>query len=821
MNTLLQDLKYGLRTLIKNPGFTVVAVLTLALGIGANTAIFSVVNTVLLKPTPYKDAGRLVTVWGQNLAKGVTTDLVSAPDFADWRAQNHVFEQMAASTDAAYTLTGLGEPLAVTAYQFSPDFFHVLGVKPLMGRTFLPDEDQPGKNYVAVLSYRFWQSRFGRDPNIVGRAVTLDGQSYSVVAVMPEGFTYPGSATELWTPLTISADLAASRELRYLRVLGRLRRGVTMEQAQHEMTTIAGQLAKQHPKTNTGEETVRLVPLRELEVGAIEPALLTLFGAVTFVLLIACANVASLLLTRCTGRQKEIALRAALGASRRRIIRQLLTESALLALLGGAVGVLLAAWTTGALVRMFPPNIANIPIPRVERIPMDARVLVFALATSFLTALTFGLVPGLHAGRLNPNESLKEAGRSLAGSTRSSRLRRALIVAEFALSLALLVGAGLMIKSFFHLVRGDLGFNSSRVLTLRAFLPGYRYKTDGQQRAFVERTLRELRALPGVESAASVTFLPLSGWYGIRDFTIEGRATQDPGQQSLWSAVTPDYFRTMSIPLLKGRFFTVEDRQATVGVAVISDALARKFWPAQDPIGQHITLQYVQGAREVVGVVGSVRHFGHGMEAQPEIYLPYEQAPQPLICFTVRTTLDPGALANAAHRAVWTVDKDQPVSYVMSMDELVSETVAPERVTAILFSVFAGLALALATVGIYGVISYSVGQRTHEFGVRASLGATTRDVLSLVLKEAAGLITAGLAVGLVAAAVLGRVLSLMLASVHTLDPSTGVMLYGVAPLDPTTYALVSVVLAGVALLASYSPARRAARVDPMVALRYE
>jgi predicted permease len=821
MNTVLQDLRYGFRMLTKSPGFTAVAVLTLALGIGANTAIFSIVNAVLLKPTPYEDAGRLMTVWSQNLTKGFTADLVSAPDFADWRAQNHVFEQMAASTDAAYTLTGLGEPLTVFAYQFSPDFVHLLGVKPLMGRAFLPGEDQPGKNHVAVLSCRIWQSSFGRDPNIIGRAVTLDGQSYTVVGVMPEGFNYPSSVTELWTPLSISADLATRRDIRFLRVLGRLRPGVTVEQARQEMTTVAGQLAKEYPKTNTGEDTVRLVSLRELEVGGIEPALLTLFGAVAFVLLIACANVTGLLLTRAAGRQKEIAVRVALGAGNGRMIRQFLTESAMLALLGGAAGVLLAAWTTGALVRMFPPNIANVPIPRVERIPIDAKVLAFALATSILTTLAVGLVPALRAGQLNSIESLKEAGRSLAGGTRSSRLRRALIVTEFTLSLALLVGAGLMIKSFFHLVRGELGFNSGHLLTLRAFLPGYKYKTDDQQRAFMERVLGEMRALPGTESAASVTFLPLSGWYGIRDFTIEGRATQDPGQQSLWSAVTPDYFRTMSIPLVKGRLLTAEDRQGTVGVAVISDALARRFWPGQDPIGQHITLQYIQGAREVVGVVGSVRQFGQGIEAQPEIYLSYDQAPQGLICFAVRTSLDPTNLAKAARRAVWTVDKDQPVSYVMSMDELVSETVAPERVSSILFALFAGLALALATVGIYGVISYSVGQRTHEFGVRVSLGATARDVLSLVLKEATGLILAGLAVGLLAAAALSRVLSSMLTSVHTLDPSTGVMLYGVGPLDPMTYVLVSLVLAGVALVASYIPARRAMKVDPMVALRYE
>jgi putative ABC transport system permease protein len=815
-----QDVRYGLRMLRRNPGFAALAILTLALGIGANTAIFSVVNAVLLKPSPYEDPKRLITVWSQNLPKGFTTDLVSAPDFADWRAQCRVFDEMAASTDAMYTLTGQGQPIAVTAYRFSPDFFHVLGVRPLFGRAFLPHEAQPGKNHVVVLSYGFWQSRFGGDPKTVGRTVILDGEPYSVVGVMPESFDYPGNVV-LWTPLTIPADLAAQRDARYLRVLARLRPGVSLEQARRELDTIADRLAKEYPKTNTGENTVRLVPLRELEVGGIEPALLALMGAVAFVLLIACANVASLLLARAAARQKEIAIRASLGAGWTRIVRQFLTESALLALLGGAAGLFLAASGTGPLFRMFPPNVTNIPIPRVERIPIDAKVLLFAFAISLLTALVFGLAPAFRAGRLNLCASLKETGRSFAGSAGGSLFRRVLIVGELALSLALLVGAGLMMKSFFHLIHGDLGFNPGHVLTLRALLPEYKYKSPDQQRAFVSQVLGDMRALPGVESAASVTFLPLSGWYGIRNFTIVGRAAQDPAQQSLWSSVTPDYFRTMGIPLLRGRLFNADDRKKSAGAVVISDAMARKFWPHEDTLGQRITLQYLQGPREIVGVVGNVRQFGQGVEAQPEVYLPYDQAPLTLVCFGLRTSQDPTGLASAAQRAVWAADKDQAISYVMSMDELVSETVAPERVTAVLLAIFAGLAVALASVGVYGVIANTVGQRTHEFGVRVSLGATMRDVLALVLKEAVGLILAGLAVGLAAAVGLSRLMSSMLASVHTLDPSTGVNLYGVAPLDPLTYLLVSLLLASVALVASYIPARRATKVDPMVALRDE
>jgi putative ABC transport system permease protein len=815
-----RDVRYALRMLRKNPGFAAVAILTLALGIGANTAIFSVINAVLLTPSPYKDPGRLITVWSQNLPKGFTTDLVSAPDFADWRAQSHVFDEMAASTDAMYTLTGQGQPLAVTAYRFSPEFFHILGVQPLLGRVFLPDEARPGKDRVIVLSYGFWQSRFGGDPKSVGRTVILDGQPYTVVGVMPQGFTYP-DVVEFWTPLAIPADVATQRDARFLRVMARLRPGVRREQARRELDTIAGRLAKEFPKTNAGEDTVRLVPLRELEVGGIEPALLALMGAVALVLLIACANVASLLLTRAAGRQREIAIRASLGAGASRVVRQFLTESALLAMLGGAAGSLLAVWGTGPLLRMFPPNVANIPIPRVERIPFDANVLLFAFATSLLTALVFGLVPALRASRMNLFESLKETGRSFAGSAGGTRFRRVLIVGELALSLALLVSAGLMMKSFSHLIRGDLGFNPGHVLTLRALLPEYKYKSPEQQRAFVNQVLDEMRGLPGVKSAASVTFLPLCGWYGTRDFTIVGRGGQDPAQQSLYSSVTPDYFRAMGIPLLSGRLFNAEDRKESAGVVVIGDALARKFWPHQNPLGQHIVFQGLEGPREIVGVVGSVRQFGQGVEAQPEIYLPYDQAPLPLVCFVLRTSPDPTSLASAAQRAVWSADKDQAISHVMSMDDLVSETVAPQRVTAVLFAIFAGLAMALASVGIYGVIANTVGQRTHEFGVRVSLGATTRDVLALVLKEAVGLILAGMAIGLAAAVGLSRLMSSMLASVHTLDPSTGVNLYGVAPLDPLTYLQVSLLLAGVVLAASYIPARRATKVDPIVALRCE
>ena len=805
IDSLGQDIRYALRQLRRSPGFAAVAILTLALGIGANTAIFSVVNTVLLRPLPYRDAERLVMVWGNDRAHGYNTDQVSPPDFRDWQSQNHVFEAMAGSTDVMCTLTGAGEPAPITAYEFSAEYFHVLGVTPLVGRTFAPEEEQDGKNHVVVLGYRLWQSRFGGDRSLVGKTVTLDGAPYTVVGVMPPAFQWWG--TELWTPLIVPHEAEQDRNYRFLRVVARLKPGVTLQQAQTEMNTIADRLANAYPKTNK-DEGVNIMTVRQMFAGDIRAPLLVLLCAVGFVLLIACANVANLVLARAVTRQKEVAVRAALGASRNRLLRQLLTESAILGLAGGALGLLLAYWGTGVLVSMFPPTISNLNIPRVDKVPIDGWVLGFALAASLLTAVIFGLVPALQACGLDAYESLKESGRSLTGSRQGRRFRNLLATAEVGLSLILLAASGLTLKSLVHLLRGDLGLNPEHVLSMRVLLPGSKYAKDDQRLAFGDQALGRIKSLPGVESAGTVTFLPLSGWWGVRDVALESQAAS--GQQRpqvVWSSVTPDYFRAMNIPLLKGRYFAEADRTGSTPVAIISATLARRIAPNIDPLGQRIVVAGLKDPEQVVGVVGDVHQLGMTSDETAEVYLPFAQLPPQLICFAIRTASDPDALAKAAQRAIWSVDKDQAVSYVMSMTQLATESLAPQRVVAILLGIFAAVALTLAAVGLYGVISYSASQRTHEIGIRMALGASRSEVLRLVMLDGLRLTALGLAFGLAGALVLARLMSSLL--------------YGVAPRDPATLAGVAILLAAVALLASYIPARRAMRVDPMTALRYE
>jgi predicted permease len=805
MEALWQDVRYGLRMLAKTPGFTAIAVLTLALGIGANTSIFALVDTVLLRPLPYRYPDRLVTVWSYNAAKGYDTDLVSPLDYQDWKSQNDVFESMGASTDVTYTLTGLGEPSLVIAYEFSADYFHVLGVAPLLGRAFLAEEEQPGKNHVVVLSYSFWQSHFGGNRDVAGKSITLDGQPYTITGVMPPDFKYP-SFTELWTPYTVLPEAANDRAYRYLRVMARLKPGVTLQQALAEMNAIAGRLAVAYPSTNRDDAATNLIALRQMISGDVRPALLVLLAAVGAVLLIVCTNVANLLLARAAVRQKEVAVRAALGASRVRLLRQFLTEALLLSLAGGTLGVLLASWCTGALVHMFPPTIFNLSIPNIVRIPIDGWVLGFALSLCLFTSLVFGIVPALQLCA-KPNQVLKESGRGLAGVP-GSRFRSALVIVELALSLILLTAAGLTLRTFRYLLSEDLGFSPDHVLTMRVLPLSTKYKSDAERLRFAEETLQGIRSVPGVQAAGIVTFLPLSGWEGRRGVALKSEGlplNQRP--VALWSAATPDYFRAMSIPLLSGRTFAEQDRPGAPNVAIISQSLATRLTPRSDPVGQQIVVDDVEGPVEIVGVVGDVRQSGATSSRSPELYLAFAQNPAPVFCYAIRTAVDPQSVVKAAERAIWQADDQQAVGFVMPMDHLTAESLAPQRVVMLILSAFGGVALLLAAIGIYGVIASFVTQRRQEFAIRTALGARAADVLWLVIQQSLKLVLSGVLIGLAGALLLTRFLASLL--------------FGVRPIDPMTLLLGVATLAGAAFLATVIPARRATRVDPMVALRYE
>jgi predicted permease len=802
-----QDLRYAGRMQLKNPGFTLVAVIALALGIGANTAIFSVVNSVLLRPLPYKDPERLVMVWEDASKAGYPRDTPAAANFVDWRDQNTVFEGMAAIADESFNLIGTGDPERLEGRLVSANLFPLLGVDPQIGRTFTSAEDQPGSNRVVVLSYGLWQRRFGGDNSIVGKPLNLNGETYTVVGVMPARFEFPTSDDALWAPIAFTAEDAANRNRHYLQVLARMKPGTSLEQAQAEMHTIGTRLSQQYPDSNT-DLGVAVTSLHEHLVGDIRPALLILLGAVGLVLLIACANVANLLLARAAVRQKEIAVRVALGARRWRLIRQFLTESILLSTIGGVVGLAIAHGGLVLLRAFIPENISQ-----ARDISIDLKVLGFTLLVSTITGLIFGLAPALQAARFNQTETLKEGGRDSATGSGGKRIRGLLVMAEVAVSLVLLIGAGLLINSFLRLRNVDPGFRSDNLLTMKFVLPQPKYEAFERRSAFYTDLIRRVENLPGVKSAAVTTNLPLYRQGNSIGISIEGQPPPPPGKENIvvTRIISPKYFETMSIPLLSGRAFTDQDMPTTPRVVVISETMARRYWPNEDPIGKRIgtgRIQRPEDWTQVVGVVKDVRQFELTADSKPQMYLPYRQRGFfPSEDLVVKTDVDPASMASTVRSAVWEIDKDQPVSNIRTMEEILVGSIARQRFSMLLLAIFAAVALILAAVGIYGVMSYSVAQRTHEIGIRMALGAQTGAVLKLAVSYGLKLVVAGIVIGLIAAFALTRVMS--------------TLLFGVTATDPTTFALISLLLIGVAAIASYIPARRATKVDPIIALRYE
>jgi putative ABC transport system permease protein len=806
MNSFWQDLRYGTRMLIKKPGFTLVAVITLALGIGANTAIFSVVNAVLLRPLPYRDPDRIVALWSARPERATTNRPVSTPDFEDWRTQNSVFETMAAfpAVDTTgVTLTGHGEAEQLPTAYVTEDFFTMLGVQAALGRALAPDEHEAGRNQVVVVSHGLWQRRFGADPGIAGKSLTLDGRSFTVTGVMPPGLQLPAADTEVWVSLSLIGPerVPRVRGNAWLAVMARLKPGVSHEQARTNLATIAQGLEEKYPDSNRGLNDVTVTPLHKQLVGDVQPALLAIFAAVGFVLLIACANLANLQLARFEQRQKEMAIRASLGAGRARLLRQLLTESVLLALVGGSLGLLLAVWGKDLLISFAPAN-----IPRLEESWLDLRALGFTLLVSIATGLIFGLAPAARLTRVELAEALKEGGRSAAGSGRKG-VRDALVVAEIALAVVLVIGAGLVARSLYRLLQIDPGFQPEHVLTLQVNVPTYREPQRAQYTAFLQQALEQVEQTPGVIAVGMVRPLPLRGAGESTSFVITDQPPPPAGQEPVAARrmISPNYFRAMGIGLLSGRDFNAQDREGAQPVTIISQDLARQFFPEQDPVGRSLSM--AGAAWVIVGVAAEVRLQGLSQGSTPTIYVPHAQSPRRGMTFVVRTGGDPLSLAGSITSAIQSVNKDQPVIRVEAMEQVVADSLAQSRFSAVLLSLFGTLALALAAVGIYGVMAYNVTQRTREIGLRMALGAQAGDVLRLVIGQGLKLALLGVALGVTGAFALTRLLKALLFSVSTTDP--------------LTFGVVTALLAVVALLACFIPARRAAKVDPMVALRYE
>jgi putative ABC transport system permease protein len=803
MDNVWKDIRFGLRTLARNPGTTLAALVALALGIGANTAIFSVVSGVLLEPLPYPKPNELMLVWEKNPSIGFPRFSVSPHNFEDWREQGRSFAGLAALEMTRMNLTGGDQPESVPGARVSADYFRVLGVEPVRGRAFRPEEGRLGANRVAVISHGLWQRRFGSDPSAVGAALRLDGEPYTVVGVAPPGFEFP-QERELWVPLAF--DMAKeNRGDHYLIVLGRLAGGVSEEQAQTEMDAIAARLEAAYPDIQTGWG-VDITPLRDFLVENVESALVILLVFVSFVLLIACANVANLLLARVASREREMAIRTALGAGRARLVRQMLTETMVLFLAGGALGLFLAFWGIRALIALDPDG-----IPRAQEIGLDNRVLLFTLLVSLGTGLLFGLVPALSAAGRQLAESLKEGGRAMAGGVRGRLVRNGLVLGQMALTLVLLVGAGLLIQSFARLQAVDPGFRPEGVLTARVALPRAEYAEPARQIAFHQQLLEKVRALPGVRNAGTVFPLPLGGNM-VLSFAVEGRPAPPPSEvpNTHVRGVSPGYFQTMGIAVRQGRTFTEQDVQGSLPVVVVNENMAKKIWPGESPLGKRINFgdPAVPGDwMTVVGVVAPVRHMALDEDPGSEVYWPQYQQPFADASLVLRTDQDPASQANAIRQAVRSLDPNLPVDQIRTMEELVASSLSQSRFKMVLLSLFAGLALVLAAVGVYGVVSYTVAQRTHEIGIRMALGAERRNVLRLVVRQGMVVVLIGVALGVALAFGASRYLA--------------GQVYGVSAKDPLTFLAVPLVLIAVALLANYLPARRATQVDPLVALRQE
>jgi putative ABC transport system permease protein len=809
MQNFWQDLRYGVRMLTKSPAFTAVAVLTLALGIGANTAIFSVVNSVLLGALPYKDADRLAIVWESRPDEN--RNVANPANYMDWKEQNHVFTDLAGFADRRAVLVGDGEPEEVPVQVATPNLFSILGAEPLLGRTFSADDGQPNQPRVVVISYGLWQRRFGGDAKIIGRYLNMNRNDATIVGVMPAGFQWfikKGSMTakppEIWSPFAITNDLRV-RQGRFMMVVGRLKPGVTLAQAQSEMKTIGSRLEQQYHDFNANWG-VNVVPLRTQLTGEIRLALLVLLGAVGFVLLISSANVANLLLARAAVRQKEIAIRTALGARRWRVVRQLLTEAVPLAALGGAIGLLMAWWGTSLLVSLSPAELIDL-----SQVKINLKVLLFTIGVSLLTGIIFSLAPAFETTRLNLNESLKEGVKGSGGGAGNHRLRSVFVIAEVALALVLLVGAGLLIRSFAGLQSVDPGFNARNVLTMRVALPGRKYDQDAKIIGFFQQATQRLRALPGVEDAGAINFLPFAGPFAGTSFEIEGQPKPLAGQEPGTGVCVTDasFFRVMQIPLKHGRLFTDQEASEMLHVVVVNEALARKYFPNEDPLGKRITIDMKDNnvPTEIIGVVGDARHMRLDEEVEPMSYWPQPELTYSFMTLVIRTRGDATKVAAGARGVIQSLDNEQPVADVRTMDSLLANSIARARFSALLLAVFASVALVLAAIGIYGVISYVVAQRGHEIGLRMALGAQARDVVRLVLRNGMMLAGLGVAIGLAGAFALTRVMR--------------GLLFGVTPTDAITFVTVSALLLIVAFLACYIPARRATKVDPLVALRYE